>query len=232
MTASRRLLVFVLPLLAAVAGGTVIWALAGRGGGEASVVGTGPGPGPKGTAGGHPPGGEREGAEGAPSTTAAAGQPVPTTAARDAPPTSASPTPSTTVAGPQVTTPTGEGERLHVKFATGTGARWREGRFVSLSGHDLSAVDAVLARSPVVRVERLFTRPEQDIEADRLAAEARTGLAQPDLNLYFRVVLASGAPAGPLVADLRALSVIEDAYPEPAAAPPPGGPLTPPPPPA
>ena len=70
-------------------------------------------------------------------------------------------------------------------------------------------------------MERLFDRPEADLDAERAAAEARTGLPQPDLNLYYRLTLPDGVDPGSLIADLEGLAVVERAYPDPVAAPPP-----------
>ncbi|MEA2685533.1 MAG: hypothetical protein QOE93_728 [Actinomycetota bacterium] len=130
----------------------------------------------------------------------------PSTAAATVPPTASTPVP---------------GARIQVKFAVGSGVRLRDGALVSETGADLTAVDAVLARYPGTVIERLFLRPEADLEAERLANEARTGQPQPDLNLYYRLTLPAGFDGAAAIADLEALAIVDRAYPDPVAAPPP-----------
>ncbi len=109
--------------------------------------------------------------------------------------------------------------RLHVKFNEGTRVRLRDGQLVSLAGADLSGLDAALATYPVEEIERLFTRPEAALDAERLQIEAETGEQLPDLNLYYRFVVADAADGASLVAALVALPVVEEAYAEPLPAP-------------
>jgi len=140
-------------------------------------------------------------------------------------PTTGGPTTVGTTPGAEVTptTPPGRpGVRVQVRFVAGSGVRLRDGSLVSEAGHDLTALQDVLARHGVIAVDRLFQRPEADLDAERAAAEARTGLPQPDLNLYYRLTLPEGVDAGGLIADLGGLAVVERAYLDPVAAPPPG----------
>ena len=113
------------------------------------------------------------------------------------------------------------GAKLLVKFVDGSGVRLRDGRLVSETGQDLSSLDSILATYPGTRVERLFQRPEADLAAEKAAAEARTGLPQPDLNLHYRLVLVEGVDADAVLAELDGLPVVEQAYRAPTAAPPP-----------
>lgn len=113
------------------------------------------------------------------------------------------------------------GPRLQVKFAEGSGIRLREGGFVGGPDEDMQALREVLARHGVWRLERLFQRPEEELAAEKAAIEARSGRAQADLNLYFRLVLVEGADPGACVADLERLGIVERAYLDPRAAPPP-----------
>ncbi len=145
-------------------------------------------------------------------TTGVEGQ-TPTTAATDPEP---APTTALTTA-PEVR----PGARIQVKFAPGSGVRLRDGALVSETGADLSPLNAVLAAYPGTTVQRLFQRPEADLEAERVAAEARTGLPQPDLNLYYRLTLPEGVDPDEAIADLSALDVVDRAYADPVAAPPP-----------
>jgi hypothetical protein len=153
-----------------------------------------------------------------PGSTATTG--VPTTTV----PTTAGSTTLGTTSGAEVTTTTPPGRpgaRVQVRFVGGSGVRLRDGSLVSEAGVDLTALQDVLARQGVIAIDRLFQRPEADLDAERAAAEARTGLPQPDLNLYYRLTLPEGVDAGGLIADLGGLTVVERAYLDPVAAPPP-----------
>jgi serine protease len=112
-------------------------------------------------------------------------------------------------------------QRVQVKFRDGTMIRLRNDVLVSLGNDDVSGLDAVLGRYPIVRIERVFMRPEQDLADDKAQAEARTGQPQPDLNLWFRIILPPDADANALICDLQQLDIVETAYSEPPPAPPP-----------
>jgi hypothetical protein len=117
--------------------------------------------------------------------------------------------------------------RIVVKFRDGTAIRPRQDQLISLAHDDLSELQAVLGTYPGLYIERLFTRPEEDLEHERAQAAATTGLPQPDLNLYYRLVLPREADAASLVDALNRLPIVESAYIEPPAAPPPGRPPPP-----
>ena len=148
---------------------------------------------------------------------------VPSTTGATGPGTTAATPPTTGGATPTTVSvlPAGAGARVQVKFADGTGVRLRDGRFVSLTGTDLGGLTAVLGRYPGTTIERLFTRSEEDLAAEKAAAEAATGRPQPDLNLYFRLTLRPGVDGATAIADLSRLPVVERAYADPVAAPPP-----------
>ncbi len=108
---------------------------------------------------------------------------------------------------------------LHVKFREGTSIRLRGGRLVSVGNDDLSGLDAVLARHPGTRFERLFSRPEAALDAQRRGAEARGGRKTADLNLWYRLRLRPGTDVDGVIADLKALDIVETAYRQPRPAP-------------
>lgn len=99
------------------------------------------------------------------------------------------------IVGPSATAQSGRGQApaqasrnnerlaLHVKFQEGTSIRLRGGRLVSLGNDDLSALDAVLVGRPGARFERLFSRPEAALDAERRRAQARGRGRTADLNL-------------------------------------------------
>ena len=107
---------------------------------------------------------------------------------------------------------------LHVKFREGTSIRLRGGRLVSVGNDDLSGLDAVLARHPGTRFERLFSRPEAALDEQRRRAEAR-GRKTADLNLWYRLRLRPGTDVDGVIADLKALAIVETAYRQPRPAP-------------
>ena len=69
--------------------------------------------------------------------------------------------------------------------------------------------------------ERLFTRSEAALDAEREEAQDRSGRYLADLNLYFKIRLPDGADAAGLCDDLNALPFVELAEPMPRPAPPP-----------
>ena len=133
--------------------------------------------------------------------------------------TTAAPATSTLATPTSTTPPTRLGARLQVKFADGSGVRLRDGRLVSLTGRDLTALNGVLARYPGTVIERLFSRSEEDLAAEKASIEASSGRVQPDLNLYYRLTLAAGADPAAAIADLSRLPVVERAYADPGPAP-------------
>jgi serine protease len=108
---------------------------------------------------------------------------------------------------------------LHVKFREGTSIRLRGARLVSLGNDDLSGLDAVLARYPGARFERMFSRSEAALDEQRRRGEARAGRKTADLNLWYRLRLRPGTDVDGAIADLRALTIVETAYRQPRPAP-------------
>ena len=150
------------------------------------------------------------------STTVPATPAVPSTLANAAVP-STSPK-ATAPTSPTVPAPATK--RVQVKFVAGSDIRLRDGVLVSLSGQDTAPLRQLLVRFSGLRIERLFQRPEADLAAEKAAAEARTGRPQPDLNLYYLLIVEESR-ADALVVDLTRLAIVEQAYRDPAAAPPP-----------
>jgi len=111
-------------------------------------------------------------------------------------------------------------ERIVVKFDDRARVRLRQGRWVSLAGHDVAAVERVLGPEAVANVERLFARPETAIDRDRRAAEVRSGRTLADLNGYYEIVVPGGATDA-LIETVRALPIVETVYRAPLPAPPP-----------
>jgi serine protease len=117
-----------------------------------------------------------------------------------------------------------QGQVLHVKFREGSGVRLLDGRLTSGPGVDVAAVRLALSLVPGLTVERLFSQPEAQLQADLEGIEAVSGDDVADLNLYFRLRVPGPVQAQGLLRALAALPVVETAYVEPPPAPPPATP--------
>lgn len=111
---------------------------------------------------------------------------------------------------------------VQVKFAEGTGTRLRGQDLVS-PGASLDSVRKAVDAAGPVRLSRLFTRPEAEIE-QRTRQLRDAGKAVPDLNLWYRITTPSPAAADALAARLRGLAGVAEAVVEPAPAPAPASP--------
>jgi hypothetical protein len=111
---------------------------------------------------------------------------------------------------------------LHLKFAEGTAVRLRDGAFTSLRQDDLSGVSQVLEAHPGAIIERLFSRPEDELEREKHRVETKSLREQADKNLWYRVRVPAGTDLARLIDELNALKVVEIAYPETLPAPPTG----------
>lgn len=101
-----------------------------------------------------------------------------------------------------------------VKFDERAVVRLQDGALVSRAGRDLGSFLEALQGFPRVRIARLFTRSEAELDADRREARARTGEAMPDLNSYFLLRFDGPVDWPRLVDALNALSIVAIAYPE------------------
>ena len=123
-----------------------------------------------------------------------------------------------------------------MKFAEGTNVRLKanpDGSSIpfTMEPHHADALEGVLrlhAVSPAA-IERLFTRSEDELDAERREAEELSGRTLADLNLYYRVRLLESADTAGFCDALNALTFIELAQPVPRPAPPPALPAPPPP---
>lgn len=111
--------------------------------------------------------------------------------------------------------------RVDVKFVEGSTVRLREGAFVSFSGENLSGLKRILQNYPNIKIERLFTRSEEDLTEEQRRLESQTNKDMPDLNLWYRLLLPKGVDIQSLLKSLDSLAIVETAYLESPAAPPP-----------
>jgi hypothetical protein len=82
---------------------------------------------------------------------------------------------------------------------------------------DLARFNSLIGPGSKRFVRRLFTRPENELDADKRAGESRIGEELADLNLYY-LILAGDAKVDEtqrLIDQLNALDAVEMAYPQP-----------------
>jgi serine protease len=123
--------------------------------------------------------------------------------------------------------PAAEPSHVVLKFREGSYVRLRNQRFViqgdessgATAEADLSELEEVLstARIPTDAIERLHTRPENELDAERRRAQRRSGRQLADLNLYYRISVPPGVDAAAFCDQLNSLPFVELATP--AAAP-------------
>ncbi len=110
---------------------------------------------------------------------------------------------------------------LQVSFEQGAAVRLRGRQLVTRDRAAGSALDDVLARRDVVRIERVFGASEAGLDADRRRLLADGLRDVPDLNRHYRIVASSRAERDGLLERLRSLAVVDEVIPEPAPVPPP-----------
>lgn len=112
--------------------------------------------------------------------------------------------------------PPGYSDRaLHVKFKEGSGVRLSGERLVGAQGAELTKLQGVLGSFPGAGVERLFSRPEEELLREKLSLQRRSGRELADKTLYYRIRVDESHDITTLIDDLNALDVVEIAYPEP-----------------
>ncbi|MCD4653086.1 hypothetical protein K8T06_04050 [bacterium] len=104
---------------------------------------------------------------------------------------------------------------LVVKFNEKTGIRLRDGIFISMNSVDLTELEALLKNYPVTKIARLFQRPENIYEMEKVIGETRSGRDLADLNLYYAFGPKTRFEAEILLEDLNNLDIVECAYAEP-----------------
>lgn len=117
-----------------------------------------------------------------------------------------------------VQSPPPSAHEVSVKFAEFIDVRVRNGRLTHINGASLPSVDGVLNKYAARGVKPLFTRPESALD-DELARAKVNRRDVADLNLFFRIRVASAAEAAQLAIELQALPIVETAYVAPRPAP-------------
>ena len=111
-------------------------------------------------------------------------------------------------------------DHIVVKFREGTLVRLRDARLTSLDASvDLGSVRTWLDAHPGVQVARHFSRTEEELDAAQQRGQRESGWALADLNLYYEFRLSPDARTASslnsMLAEIRALPLIECAFAEP-----------------
>ncbi len=107
-------------------------------------------------------------------------------------------------------------DQVVLKFAEGSAVRLRNGKFVSFAGRDTRPVNDLLG-SWEVRVERYFTRSEEDLDQERAEILANLGPDEEipaELNLYYLVRTKGVSQSEEVIDALNELPLVEFAYAE------------------
>jgi hypothetical protein len=110
-------------------------------------------------------------------------------------------------------------DSLIVKFDDRHRVRLRGQQLVAVDGGDVDSVREALGTA---RIERLFSRSEDDLDRERAELQPRVPPGEPplaDLNNYYRVRTTGIAQTVQLTNALNRLDAIETCYPEPIAVP-------------
>jgi hypothetical protein len=113
---------------------------------------------------------------------------------------------------------------LVVKFRNGSNLTAAQGGFQSaMTGDagDLACIHDALIRAKANSPEREFTRPANDLQAERILAERNTGGELPDLTQFFTIRVADYGAARELLQTMRTNRLVEVIYARSLPVPPP-----------
>jgi hypothetical protein len=114
-------------------------------------------------------------------------------------------------------------DHVIVKFREGSGIRYADGRLISPPSLETASFEAALRRIglALADMDRLFARPEDDLDREREQGQQRSGGQLADLKLYYLIEVPAGLNAAEVANALNALDVVEFAEPQRPPAPPP-----------
>jgi serine protease len=107
------------------------------------------------------------------------------------------------------------GQYLHVKLREGCGAEWVDGRLHSRTGHDLSAIERVLASATVEPLVPSLSWDQLDELHRNATAALPPGRRPGHMGLWFRVTSASVAASAQLLTRLDGEALVECVHYEP-----------------
>jgi len=119
---------------------------------------------------------------------------------------------------------------LVVKFRNGSNLTAVQGGFQSAApgdARDLAYIHEALIRAKANSPEREFTRPANNLQAERTLAERNAGGELPDLTQFFTLRVADYGAACELLQTMRTNRLVEVVYARPLPVPPPTPDLTP-----
>ncbi len=116
--------------------------------------------------------------------------------------------------------------RVTVKFREGSGFRLQNGELSALKAAEVALFQKALGelKIPPSSVRRLFTRPPEALDAERLEGQRQSGKRLADLNLYYIIDLPQGVSAASIASKLNQLDSVEFAEPRRLPSPPPADP--------
>ena len=107
-----------------------------------------------------------------------------------------------------------------LKFTEGAGIRLRDGRLAG-PGIDAESFYGIMKREDRHEIRRLFSRPEEILDAERALGQRATGRELADRNLYYILILGGNTDpshTARLCDRLNGIELVEIAYPVPHAA--------------
>lgn len=109
---------------------------------------------------------------------------------------------------------------VEVKFREGSDLRLGAEGFTAANGGDVAMVRDALAHEEILEVRPTFSLDRAVLRSWKAAGEARSGVAGPDLSLWFDIRIGGGREAvARLVNALNALPMVEIAHPSPEVEP-------------
>ena len=109
---------------------------------------------------------------------------------------------------------------IELKFIEGSSARLVDGILSASRQEDIEEVYKVFNTFSVTEVARLFSQPEEEIDALNLELQRSVDEPLPNLNLWFRIKVPDGVDSKSLIEQLQNLPEVQYAYEAPVAAPP------------
>ena len=113
-----------------------------------------------------------------------------------------------------------DAEHVYLKFVEGADVRLAGAGFVAGTAVDLGPVNSLLAANQVLEARQTFAKSRAQTQEWKRLGEMRSGVAGPDLSLWFTLRVGGGREAvAALIDALNALDAVEISHPMPAVEP-------------